>query len=184
MSWHRTRLQDIALTPWRNGFGTTRELVAFPVRDQWHWRLSITDIAQDGPFSCFDGVERWFAVLEGEGLRLAIDGVAHLLTRESPPLAFDASAQTLCEIVSGPTRDFNLMVRQGRPSMARVRGEVDKAVSSGSAIALWSGTATARATFEGYTVELEPGMLAWRHLDLGGRVELSAADGLWIEVAP
>ncbi len=184
MSWHRMKLQDIALTPWRNGLGTTRELVAFPVRDHWHWRLSVSDIEQDGPFSCFEGVERWFAVLEGDGLRLAIDGSPHLLTRESQPLDFDASAQTLCEIVGGPTRNFNLMVRQGRPSMERVRGEVAKAVSSGSAIALWSGTATARVTFEGNTVELDPGMLAWRHLDLGGRVELCATDGLWVEVAP
>ncbi len=184
MSWHFSTLQDIAPTPWRNGLGASRELVAFPVREHWHWRLSVADISEDGPFSCFEGVERWFAVLQGEGVRLSVAGTHHVLTPESPPLVFDGGVQTLCEVVAGPTRDFNLMVRQGRALMERVRGDVAKAVSSGSAIALWSGAAPARATFEGRTIEVAPGALAWRHLDLGGRVEVSAPDGLWIEVAP
>ena len=184
MSWHRIALQDIRPTPWRNGGGTTRELIAFPVRDHWHWRLSVADIAQDGPFSPFEGVQRWFAVLQGEGVRLSVDGANHVLTPESLPLAFDGTASTMCEVVGGPTQDFNLMVRQGRGLMERVRGDVAKAVSSGSAIGLWSGAAPAKATFEGQTIELPPGMLAWRHLDLGGRVEVSAPDGLWVEIAP
>jgi uncharacterized protein len=184
MSWHRIALQDVRVTPWRNGGGTTRELIAFPQREHWHWRLSVADIAQDGPFSSFEGVQRWFAVLQGEGVRLAVDGATHTLTPQSPPLAFDGAASTMCEVVAGPTQDFNLMVRQGRGLMERVRGDVAKAVSSGSAVGLWSGASSAKATFEGQTIELPPGMLAWRHLDLGGRVEVSAPDGLWVEIAP
>jgi uncharacterized protein len=184
MSWHRIPLQRIAPTPWRNGGGTTRELVAFPVREHWHWRLSVADIAQDGPFSSFDGVQRWFAVLQGGGVRLSLDGVEHVLTAESEPLAFDGAAAANCCMVGGPTQDFNLMVREGRGSLQRLRGDAALAVASGSAIALWSGNAPARATFEGQTIELPPETLAWRHLDLGGRVEVSAADGLWVEIAP
>lgn len=184
MSWHRIPLQKISPTPWRNGGGTTRELVAFPVREHWHWRLSIADIAQDGPFSSFDGVQRWFAVLQGGGVRLSVDGAEHTLTADSPPLAFDGAASTTCQMVDGPTQDFNLMVREGRGSMRRVSGDVALAVSSGSAIALWSGNQPARAIFEGQAIELPPQTLGWRHLDLGGRVEVSAADGLWVEVAP
>ena len=184
MSWHRIALQDIAPTPWRNGGGTTRELVVFPVREHWHWRMSVADIEQDGPFSSFEGVRRWFAVLSGAGVRLSIDGADHALTTASEPLAFDGGAPTHCRLAAGPTRDFNVMVRQGRGTMQRVNGDIALAVSSEGAVALWSGPATARATFEGQTIELAPNTLAWRHLDLGGRVEVSATDGLWMEIAP
>src|SRR5689334_20024474 len=78
MSWHRISLNDVPLTPWRNGKGNTRELVAFPVRDQWHWRMSVADIETDGPFSRFEGVKRWFAVLSGAGVRLSTGGAEHL----------------------------------------------------------------------------------------------------------
>ncbi|ROZ72451.1 HutD family protein [Ramlibacter sp. WS9] len=183
MSWHRIALQDVRPAPWRNGGGTTRELVAFPVRDPWHWRLSVADIAQDGPFSAFEGVQRWFAVLQGAGVQLSIDAADHTLTTESLPLAFDGAASTMCQMIAGPTQDFNLMVRLGRGLMERVRGDAAKAVSSGSAIGLWSGGSPAKATFEGQTIELTPHTLAWRHLDLGGRVEVSAPDGLWVEIA-
>lgn len=183
MSWHRIALDSVAPTPWRNGGGTTRELVVFPVRENWHWRLSVADISQDGPFSQFENVERWFAVLSGSGVRLSVDGGTQTLTRASAPVVFDGGAPARCELVDGPTQDFNLMVREGRGRMERVYGDVAQAVSSGSAIALWSGAAQARATFEGQTIELAPRTLAWRHLDMGGRVHVSAPDGLWIEIA-
>jgi environmental stress-induced protein Ves len=146
--------------------------------------MSVADIAQDGPFSPFEGVQRWFAVLQGAGVRLSVDAADHLLTTASLPLAFDGAASTLCRVIAGPTQDFNLMVRQGRGLMERVCGDSAKAVSSGSAVALWSGGQPARATFEGQALELPPNSLAWRHLDLGGRVEVSAVDGLWVEIAP
>jgi environmental stress-induced protein Ves len=183
MSWHRIALQSVSPTPWRNGFGMTRELVVFPVREHWHWRLSVAEISQDGPFSRFDDVERWFAVLSGNGVRLAVDGAAQTLTRTSAPVVFDGAALAECQLVDGPTLDFNLMVRQGRGRMERVYGDVAQAVSSGSAVALWSGNAQAQATFEGQTIELPPQTLAWRHLDMGGRVHVSAPDGLWVEIA-
>lgn len=183
MSWHRIPLGSVSPTPWRNGGGTTRELVVFPVREHWHWRLSVAEISQDGPFSRFEDVERWFAVLSGSGVHLAIDGTAQMLTPASAPVVFDGAALAECRLVDGPTQDFNLMVREGRGRMERVYGDVAQAVSSGSAIALWSGAAPAQATFEGQTIELPPQTLAWRHLDMGGRVHVSAPDGLWIEIA-
>ena len=183
MSWHRITLDSIPPTQWRNGGGTTRELVVFPVHEHWHWRMSVATVGQDGPFSLFEGVERWFAVLSGNGVRLTMGGNTHALRADSPPLAFDGGATTQCELVSGPTEDFNLMVREGRGHMARVNGSQALAVASGSAVALWSGDHAARATFEGATLELAPRTLAWRHLDMGGRVELHATQGLWMEIA-
>jgi uncharacterized protein len=183
MSWHQIALQDVTPTPWRNGGGMTHELVVFPVREHWHWRMSIAAIDRPGPFSRFEGVQRWLTVLQGSGVRLSVGGTSHKLTPASEPLPFDGAAEALCEPLGGATLDFNLMVRQGRGHMQRVCGDIALAVASGSAIALWSGNEAARATFEGQTMELAPGCLAWRHLDLGGRVEVSARNGLWMEVA-
>ena len=184
MGWHRISLNDVAPTPWRNGGGTTRELVVFPVRENWHWRMSVADIEHDGPFSRFEGVQRWFAVLSGAGVRLGVGDAVHGVTSSSAPLAFDGGAATHCALTAGPTRDFNLMVREGRGRMERLSGAAALAVASGSAVALWSGAAPARATFEGQMIELPAHTLGWRHLDLGGRVEIDAVDGLWMEVAP
>ena len=67
---------------WKNGGGLTRELLAWPARDGWALRISVADIRADGPFSAFAGVDRWFAVLEGNGVRLVLPGpLAVVLTR-------------------------------------------------------------------------------------------------------
>ena len=105
------RLADVAATPWRNGGGVTRELVAWPPEGEWLWRMSVAEVETSGPFSRFDGVQRWFAVLSGAGVALDIDGERHTLTAESSPLAFDGAAPTDCQLLNGATQDFNLMVR-------------------------------------------------------------------------
>ncbi|MBC5766117.1 HutD/Ves family protein [Ramlibacter albus] len=120
MNAYRVHLKDVAPVPWRNGGGTTRELLAWPDASDWQLRISVADVAQDGPFSKFDGIERWFAVLEGEGVRLDIDGVAHEVRRGSPPLRFDGGARVHATLLGGPTLDFNLMARPGVATLERV----------------------------------------------------------------
>lgn len=105
------RLADIAPQPWKNGLGRTRQLLARPDGPDWRIRISVADVAADGPFSSYPGVTRWFAVIEGAGVRLEIDGMQHDLAPASPPLRFDGAAATNCRLVDGPTRDLNLMLR-------------------------------------------------------------------------
>ena len=114
------RTADVAAQPWRNGGGITRELLARPAGDRWRVRVSVADVASDGPFSTFAGAERWFAVLEGAGVVLTVDGVAHRCTRDDDALAFDGAAHTTCHLVGGPTRDLNLMLRDARGALRRV----------------------------------------------------------------
>lgn len=114
-----TVLQHIAIDsvppqPWRNGGGSTRELFTWPGGTApWQLRISVADINRDGPFSAFDGVDRWFAVLQGAGVRLALPGAEQTLDACSPPLHFDGAAAPGCWLVAGPTRDLNLMVQRG-----------------------------------------------------------------------
>jgi len=110
-------LADVAPQPWKNGGGVTRELLRLPLpggaAHEWLLRVSVADIAADGPFSAFPGVKRWFAVLEGEGVRLdwAEDWSASLRT-SSRALEFDGADAPDCELLDGATRDLNVMVHR------------------------------------------------------------------------
>ena len=105
------RCADATDQPWRNGGGTTRELLALPPGPGWQLRLSVADIQADGPFSVFEGVQRWFVVLQGGGVALQIAGQPHCLTPTSAPLCFSGAASTSCHLLDGPTHDLNLMLR-------------------------------------------------------------------------
>lgn len=107
--------------PWKNGGGMTRELLAWPGRDLWALRISVADIRADGPFSAFDGIDRWFAVLEGAGVMLALPEGRRGIEAGDAPLHFRGEAAPHCELLDGTTRDLNLMLRRdaGHGSMQR-----------------------------------------------------------------
>ncbi len=121
MTRHRARLEDTLPQPWRNGGGSTWELLAWPQAAPWQVRVSVAEIARDGPFSAFPGVDRWFAVLEGAGVVLALPQGERLQAPADAPLRFDGEAAPACRLVHGPTLDLNLMVERGGGSGAMRR---------------------------------------------------------------
>jgi environmental stress-induced protein Ves len=106
-------LAHVPPQPWRNGGGVTRELLSWPSPAEWTLRISVADITQDGPFSSFPDIERWFAVLEGEGVVLRFAARREVLGTASEPLHFDGASAPGCELQGGATRDLNLMLRSG-----------------------------------------------------------------------
>jgi environmental stress-induced protein Ves len=57
---HRFEGARLPAISWKNGGGTTREVVTQPpgaAFDEFNWRVSIATIASDGPFSTFPGVD-------------------------------------------------------------------------------------------------------------------------------
>ncbi|WP_397534866.1 HutD family protein [Roseateles sp.] len=109
MSWSQIAAADVQPQRWKNAGGWTRELLAWPHASDWLLRISVADIEQDGPFSAFDGVQRWIAVLQGPGIRL----YEYELFPGDEPLSFDGALAPDCSLIDGPTRDFNLMHRRG-----------------------------------------------------------------------
>jgi environmental stress-induced protein Ves len=103
---------DYQRMPWKNGGGTTTEIwKAVSPAGEMLWRLSIADVASDGPFSEFPGIDRWIMVIEGKGMELAIEGQeVRRLNRLFEPFAFPGDRKTDCRLIAGPIRDFNLMV--------------------------------------------------------------------------
>lgn len=114
-------LKDCPLVPWRNGGGRTRELLAWPSTSDWLLRVSVAEIEADGPFSCFDGIDRCFAVLSGAGVVLSLPQGKVCLTTNDAAVSFAGEAAPMCRLIDGPTRDLNLMARRGagRASMQR-----------------------------------------------------------------
>lgn len=107
----------IAPTAWKNGGGSTRTLLALPAGDDWQLRISMADVARDGPFSPYPGVERWLALVDGQGMALEFEHQAVTLRPGDPPLLFDGAAAPHGRLLDGATRDLNLMHRGGQAAM-------------------------------------------------------------------
>lgn len=105
---------------WKNGGGWTSEIASgqlsvgvAPASTDWHWRLSVADIEQDGPFSIFPGVDRILMLIDGAGMHLRFaDGEAVAVTPSHSRIDFAGERALDCALVDGPTRDFNLMWRR------------------------------------------------------------------------
>ncbi len=183
-SWALVSLDAVAAQPWRNGGGTTRELLAWPRAAGWRVRLSVADVAASGPFSRFPGVERWFTVLEGDGVVLDIDGRERSLACSDAAVSFDGAAGVDCRLRGGATRDFNLMAPPGRGRLARVRGEQALRLADATLVAAYAHASPAQLALGGEVLDLPPRHLAWRLLDRCASGSVRGDDALWMEVRP
>lgn len=183
MNWQVVHLQDVAPTAWRNGGGTTRELVALPDAQHWRWRASVAEVTQSGLFSSFEGVQRWFAVLEGDGVCLTLDGHAHMLRKSDQPLKFDGAALTNCTLLGGATQDFNLMLHGSTSAhLQRVNSHVNVAIKTPKIIAVYTHKERATVQIDTAIHALSTHSLGWMHVDAGTAIDLQASDALWMEI--
>ncbi|MEG2050464.1 MAG: HutD family protein [Comamonas sp.] len=119
----RFDLNQIPHSPWKNGGGSTREIVCFPPgagMDSFAWRISVATIAQAGPFSAFAGIDRQIMLLDGDGVQLVASqaGIHHALQPRWQPFAFSGDVALDCTLLGGTSTDFNVMTRRGQWSAA------------------------------------------------------------------
>nr|MBA3501029.1 HutD family protein [Deltaproteobacteria bacterium] len=50
---------------WKNGRGTTSEVLRLPDLDDYGLRISVAEVSESGPFSTFPGYTRWSLLLDG-----------------------------------------------------------------------------------------------------------------------
>lgn len=133
---------DYRRVSWKNGGGVTAEIAAFPANasmEDFGWRISMADVAADGPFSCFPGVDRTLTLLEGQGMVLEIEGQGRReLDPASPPLSFAGDVPVMARLADGPVRDLNVMTRRGRfsHSVTPIAVEGHRALVIGAATAV------------------------------------------------
>ncbi len=159
----RFDLNQIAPSPWKNGGGSTREIVCWPQgagMDSFGWRVSVATIAQAGPFSAFAGIDRQIMLLDGDGVRLhsAQAGLEHALTERWQPFAFSGDMALDCDLLGGPSSDFNVMTRRGQWSarLEQLGGQAEAGLSAAGLCMVLQGS--------------------WKCAD--GRI-LQAGQGLW-----
>jgi len=151
------RAADRAAIPWKNGGGVTRDVIVSPAGatlDTFDWRISIAEIAGDGPFSRFSGIDRTLAVLDGK-VALTVDGHAPVtLNPHSAPLDFPGEAVVEGRLVDGPSMDLNIMTRRGRFSARMaMQSAAQPAMAASVAVILALNGLTVRIA--GETVRME-----------------------------
>ena len=120
--------KDRVATPWKNGGGTTSEVIVFPDRagfDDFGWRVSIARVDSSGPFSVFAGIDRHLAMLKGRVV-LKISGRAPVeISPETQPVSFPGDAPTEADVVDGPATDLNVMTRRGAFRATMIRRKLE-----------------------------------------------------------
>ena len=118
------RNSDYPSRPWKNGGGTTRDIIVSPPGaslDEFDWRLSLAQVDRDGPFSRFDNVDRTLVLLSGAMTLQELDRRIELVRGE--PVEFPGERAIEATLNGGSTLDFNVMTRRGR-TQHTVRHEV------------------------------------------------------------
>ena len=121
--------------PWKNGGGVTTEIWAEPAGSTlqtFEWRLSMADVAADGPFSVFPGVDRTLALLDGVAIDLDIEGRGTVaVAAKTPPVSFPADVAVMGRLRAGPIRDLNVMTRRSkaRHAVERISPEAGVALA-------------------------------------------------------
>lgn len=99
---------------WKNGGGITHEIARADDEHGNRWRLSIAEVASDGPFSCFENIDRVILMLDGKGFCLhGVGANPEVIAEPLKPFSFAGEAAIDCTLLVGPVRDFNLMSRRG-----------------------------------------------------------------------
>jgi uncharacterized protein len=118
------RHSDYPSRPWKNGGGTTRDILVSPPGaslDEFDWRLSLAQVDRDGPFSRFDNVDRTLVLLSGGMTLHEPDRRIDLVRGE--PVEFSGERAIDASLNGGAAIDFNVMTRRGRATHS-VRREI------------------------------------------------------------
>ena len=98
---------------WKNGGGITHQLARSDDSLGMRWRVSIAEVASDGPFSRFEQTDRIIMLLQGNGFCLhGAEEPPVVLDKVLVPFAFAGETEIDCTLIDGPVRDFNLMTRR------------------------------------------------------------------------
>nr|WP_256835791.1 HutD family protein [Pseudomonas oleovorans] len=163
--------------PWKNGGGTTVELAISPADadlEDFAWRISTAQVAVDGAFSSFPGIDRSLAVLAGDGMCLQhADGRRETLLSGDAIAVFSGEEAISAQLLDGPITDLNLMTRRGlwTHQVQLLKWQGTRRLENDAAVMLlWNGGQTAvdvnaggamhpLTVGNGLLIENEPGQL-------------------------
>jgi uncharacterized protein len=171
---------DYRHMPWKNGGGVTIEIAASPPGsslDSFDWRVSMATVVEAGAFSTFPGVDRTLCVLQGNGIRLDVDGKSTTLTQSSAPFAFAADAKIAGTPLNGAITDLNVMTRRGRycHTVSRKTAVRSLAVQTAGSVSLIFSLKTCRIASRTEMIDVSAGAAILIENEAGGPYEIAAA---------
>ncbi|SRR5579859_393290 len=128
-----------AAQPWKNGGGVTREVAAFPPgagMDVFDWRVSIAEVASDGPFSNFPDIDRTLTILTGAGIALEMGG-DKLRLLPGRPVSFPGDQPAAATLLDGPVTDLNVMTRRGKIAHTVTALSTAQTLSAEEGVLVW-----------------------------------------------
>ena len=140
--------------PWANGRGTSFEIASD--RDDagnWSWRLAMAPVNEDGPFSRIECVNRFLAVVQGNGMLLTVDR-KKLQCLPMQVVRFRGDAITEAALTDGPIMDINLMIRRKEADGDMTLVSESGSLNVASIIVAIGGSAQVECGDS--TIELEP----------------------------
>jgi len=117
---HSTLLKNgqHAVSKWKNGNGMTFEIAISPEgadfsKDPFLWRISSAVCDRGGPFSSFEGYERYLTLIDGKKFNLKFTRTGHETPVEYGKV-FDFSGDdgVTMELPDGPVKDLGLVYRR------------------------------------------------------------------------
>jgi uncharacterized protein len=109
------RAASIPLTPWPNGLGLARQMLAYPDPGNPLCQISMAEITADSAFSHFGGIDRITVPVCGNGLTLDVAGFGCLVADGThAALRYPGDRPTTCRLTDGPMRVLNVMTVRGR----------------------------------------------------------------------
>ena len=82
--------------------------------DTFDWRISRAEVATNGPFSLFPGVDRTLVLWTGGGLRLQAPDASSIVIVSGGAARFAADAEHVATLIDGAITDLNVMTRRAR----------------------------------------------------------------------
>ncbi|WP_233078444.1 HutD/Ves family protein [Rheinheimera soli] len=149
---------------WKNGGGITHQIARSDDSLGMRWRVSIAEVASDGPFSRFEQTDRIIMLLQGKGFCLhAAEDQPVVLDKALVPFAFAGETAIDCTLIGGPVRDFNLMTRRADVTASLQVLSVTEALSltlvNESLLYLASGQLQLSFKDQSYQLEAEQSLL-------------------------
>lgn len=161
---------------WKNGGGITHQLARSDDHAGMRWRVSIAEVASDGPFSRFEQTDRIIMLLQGEGF--CLHGAAEhtvVLDKALVPFAFVGETAIDCTLIDGPVRDFNLMTRRSDVTanlqVLSVTDPLSLRLTQESLLYLASGQLQVSFKEQSYQLEAEQSLLC---TDEAGELQIKA----------
>lgn len=96
--------------PWKNGAGTTHEILRAPEHGDYDVRVSLAEVTSAGAFSQFPGYRRWSFLVGPAPIELVHEQAVHLVAA-GDHIELPGDTAIVANLRAGPTHLLNVLAR-------------------------------------------------------------------------